>query len=73
MANIAEKVVRVEPDVYEFVVDFANEHDLKISEAASILLRFCKEKDFEVVQRECTIIEKRPFAEEVNHGRNQVD
>lgn len=31
--KIAEKVVRIESDAYEYVVDFANEHDLKIGEA----------------------------------------
>ena len=39
--KIAEKVVRIESDAYEYVVDFANEHDLKIGEAVSILIRGC--------------------------------
>lgn len=39
--KIAEKVVRIESDAYEYVVDFANEHDLKIGEAVIILIRFC--------------------------------
>ena len=31
--KIAEKVVRIESDAYEYIVDFANEHDFKIGEA----------------------------------------
>ncbi|HEL2357176.1 TPA: hypothetical protein TZN77_001434 [Streptococcus suis] len=48
--KIAEKVVRIELDAYEYVVDFANEHDLKIGEAVSILIRYCASKDLKVKQ-----------------------
>lgn len=64
MANIADKVVRVEQDVYGFVTDFANEHDLKISETVSMFIRFCMDKEFDIVQREVTLIEKRSVLEE---------
>lgn len=57
MKNIAEKVIRIDTDAYEFVVDFANKYDLKISEAASVLFRYCATKNLEITQRQVEVVE----------------
>ncbi|MGT2716591.1 hypothetical protein [Streptococcus respiraculi] len=57
MKNIAEKVIRLEADAYEFVADFANKYDLKISESASMLFRYCATKNLEVIQRQVEVVE----------------
>ena len=60
--KIAEKVVRIESDAYEYVVDFANEHDLKIGEAVSILICFCASKDLKVKQAHVEVVEVQNVA-----------
>ncbi|MDW8760142.1 hypothetical protein Q7W32_09985 [Streptococcus suis] len=60
----AEKVVRIESDSYEYVVDFANEHDLKIGEAVSILIRYCASKDLIVKQAHVEVVEVQNVVEE---------
>ncbi|MGT2800962.1 hypothetical protein Javan290_0056 [Streptococcus phage Javan290] len=57
MKNIAEKVIRLEGDAYEFVVDFAIKYDLKISEAASVMLRYCATKDLKVIRKQTEVVE----------------
>ncbi|HEL2178468.1 TPA: hypothetical protein TZE23_001285 [Streptococcus suis] len=62
--KIAEKVVRIESDAYEYVVDFANEHYLKIGEAVSILIRYCVSKDLIVKQAHVEVVEVQNVVEE---------
>ncbi|NQN50340.1 hypothetical protein HPA16_08315 [Streptococcus suis] len=57
-------MVRIESDSYEYVVDFANEHDLKIGEAVSILIRYCASKDLIVKQAHVEVVEVQNVVEE---------
>lgn len=43
MAKIADKQVRIETDAWEALSKFANENDIKISEAVSMFVRYCVE------------------------------
>lgn len=41
MASIADKSVRIETDAWEQLAHFANENNLKISQAVSMFVRYC--------------------------------
>lgn len=63
----AEKVVRIEEDAYKYVVDFANDNDLKISESVSILMRYCASKNLTVKQAYAEVVEVENVATEVEN------
>lgn len=62
--NIAEKVIRIDADAYDFIVDFANQYDLKIGEAVSILIRYCTSKGLKVKQAHVEVVEVQNVVED---------
>ncbi|MBO4108085.1 hypothetical protein [Streptococcus suis] len=64
--KVFEKVVRISAKAYEFVVDFANKNDIKISEAVSYLIEYCATKNLQLKQAHVEVVEVQKMVEDVH-------
>lgn len=62
--KLFEKVVRISKEAYDFVVEFANQNDIKISEAVSYLIEYCATKNLQLKKARVEVVEVRKVVED---------